>query len=107
MYHPVSLSQPSQPTQVSWNYSQIHLSSAAGKLNNNYLDICHFVQTCVEEEVLLGAQGDQQIVVKSGPKKHCLENLTLSQWSVANLAILYKLVGINKLQGTYLLDYLS
>ena len=83
-----SSSDCNQPTQVSWNDPQIHLSSAAGKSAPNHLDICDFVQTCVEEEVLLGGQGDQQIVVKSGPKKPRLENLSLSQWSVANLAIL-------------------
>ena len=95
------------PSQVSWNDPQIHLSAAAGKSTSSYLDICDFAQTCVEEEVVLGSQGDQQIIVKSGPKKPRLENLTLCQWSVANLAILYKLVGENKLQGSALMDYLS
>ena len=52
-------------------------------------------------------QGEQQIVVKLGPKKPKLENLTLSQWSIANLAILYKLVGDGKLAGQSLMDYLS
>ena len=56
---------------------------------------------------MLGSQGDQQFIVNSGPKKPRLENLTLSQWSVANLAILYRLVGENKLQGSALMDYLS
>ncbi|MEW8547234.1 MAG: hypothetical protein AB2693_27300 [Candidatus Thiodiazotropha sp.] len=97
----------SSPSQVSWNDPQIHLSAAAGKSTSNYLDICDFAQTGVEEEVVLGNQGDQQIIVKSGPKKPRLENLTLCQWSVANLAILYKLVGENKLQGPSLMDYLS
>ena len=97
----------SQPSQVSWNDPQIHLSSAAGKSTPSYLDICDFVQSSIEEEVVLGSQGDQQIIVKSGPKKPRIENLTLSQWSVANLAILYKLVGENKLQGSELMDYLS
>ena len=49
----------------------------------------------------------QRIVVKSGPKKPKLENLTLSQWSIANLAILYRLSGENKLRGPSMLDYLS
>ena len=83
------------------------MSSAASKSAFNYYDICDFVQTTVEEEVVLGGQGDQQIVVKSGPKKPRLENLTLSQWSVANLAILYKLVSEQKLLGSSLMDYLS
>ena len=57
--------------------------------------------------MVLGGQGDQQIVVKSCPKKTKLESLTLSQWSVANLSILYKLVNENKLIGPALMDYLS
>ena len=94
--------------QVSWSDPQIHLSSVAGKsVSVNYLDICDFVQTNVEEEVVLGGHGDQQVIVKSGPKKPRLENLTLSQWSVANLAILYHLVNGHKLQGSSLMDYLS
>ena len=56
---------------------------------------------------MLGGQGDQQIVVKSGQKRPKLENMTLSQWSVANRAILYQLVRENKLQGPSLFDYLS
>lgn len=93
--------------QPSWNDPQIHISSASGKSVVNYLDICDFVQSSVEEELVLGGQGDQQIIVKSGPKKPRLENLTLSQWSVANLSILYKLVSENKLIGTAMMDYLS
>lgn len=56
---------------------------------------------------MVGGQGDQQLVVKSGPKKPKLESLTLSQWSIANLAILYKLSGEGKLIGPCLMDYLS
>ena len=92
--------------QVSWNDPQIHLSSAAGK-STSYLDICYLAQSCVEEEVVLGSHGDQQFIDKSRPKNPRLENMTLSEWSVANLAILYKLVGENKLQGPALMDYLS
>ena len=95
-------------SQPSWNDPQIHISSASDKSVSNYIDICDFVQsTMVEEDVILGGQGDQQIVVKSGPNKPRLDNLTLSQWSVANLSILYKLVSDNKLGGTALMDYLS
>lgn len=63
--------------------------------------------SAIEEETIIGGQGDQQIIVKSGPRKPKLENLTLSQWSIANLAILYKLVRENKLGGDSMLDYLS
>ena len=41
--------------------------------------------------------GSNQVVLKSGPKRPKLENVTLAQWSVTNLAILYKLHGEVKL----------
>ena len=94
----------SQPT---WNDPQIHIATATGKSVTGYYDICDFAQCSIEEETIIGGQGDQQIVVKSGPRKPKLENLTLSQWSIANLAIIYKLVGENKLGGGSMLDYLS
>ena len=95
------------PAQPTWNDPQIHLASATGKSVTPYLDICDFVPANIEEEVLIGGNGDQRIVVKSGPKKPILENLTLSQWSIANMAILYKLINEGKLLGSSLLDYLS
>ena len=93
--------------QPTWNDPQIHLASATGKSVSPYYDICDFVPSSIEEEVLIGGNGDQRIVVKSGPKKPLLENLTLSQWSIANMAILYKLINEGKLHGPSLLDYLS
>ena len=93
--------------QPTWNDPQIHLSTATGKSVSAFYDICDFVQGSIEEETIIGGQGDQHIVVKSGPRRPKLENLTLSQWSIANLAILYKLVGENKLGGNSMLDYLS
>lgn len=95
------------PNQPSWNDPQIHLSAATGKSTVDYYDICDFVSSSLDEEVVIGGHGDQQIVVKSGPKRPKLENVTLCQWSVANLCILYKLSGEGKLQGPALLDYLS
>lgn len=56
---------------------------------------------------MIGGQGDQQVIVKSGPKKPKLENLSPSQWSITNLAILYKLVSEGKLVGPALMNYLS
>ena len=94
-------------TQPSWQDPQVHIATATGKSSSAFYDICDFVPTAVEEEMVIGGQGEQQIVVKSGPKKPKLENLTLSQWSIANLGILYKLVGEGKLVGQGLMDYLS
>ena len=42
-----------------------------------------FVPHSVEVELVIGGQGKQQVVVKSGPKKPN----SLSQWSIANLSI--------------------
>lgn len=94
-------------TLPNWNDPQIHIASATGKSAGPYYDICDFVPSTTEEEVLIGGNGEQSIILKAGPKKPLLENLTLSQWSIANLAILYKLLGEGKLQGPMLIDYLS
>ena len=98
---------PLPSSQPSWNDPQIHIASATGKSASTFLDICDFVPQSTEEDLVIGGQGDQQLLIKSGPKKPRLESLTLSQWSIANLAILYKLVGDGKLVGASLMDYLS
>ncbi|MES9882076.1 MAG: hypothetical protein ABW185_14470 [Sedimenticola sp.] len=91
-----------------WNDPQVHISTAAqGKSSSDYHDICDFVPNVMEEEMLIGGQGDQQLVVKSGPRKPKLENVSFTQWSIANLAILYRLVQEGKLNGSALMDYLS
>ena len=96
------------PSQPSWNDPQIHISSASGKSVTGFLDICNFVQCTAEEEVVLGGQGDQQIIVKSGLKKPKLESLYPEPVvSCQFLSILYKLVGENKLVGSALMDSLS
>ena len=78
-----------------------------GKSNSPNYDICDFVLHTVEEELVIGGQGEQQVVVKSGPKKPKLENLSLSQRSLANLSIQYKLTSEGKLVGSAHMDYLS
>ena len=90
-----------------WNDPQIHIASATGKSTSTFFDICDFVPQAVDEDLVVGGHGDQQLVIKTGPKKPKLESLTLSQWSVANLAILYRLVNEGKLVGPNLMDYLS
>lgn len=96
-----------QGLQPMWSDPQVHIASATGKSTSAYYDICDFVAHSLEEEVVVGGQGEQQLVIKAGPKKPRLESLTLSQWSVANLAILYKLANKGKLGGPSLMDYLS
>ena len=92
----------------SWHDPQIYIASASsGKSASSYYEITDFVSNNVEEEIIVGSNGSQQIVVKSGPKKPKLEQISLSQWSVANLAILYKLVEEGKINSANILDYLS
>ena len=88
-------SQPASTPQAhpSWKDPQIHIKTANGKSASSYYDICDFVPNNIGEELVIGGQVDQQVVVKSGKKKTNLENLSLSQWSITNLAILLKLGG--------------
>ena len=96
------------PVTQSWKDPQIYLSWAAtGKSAPSYYDIIDFVGGGVEEEVIVGSTGSHQVVLKSGPRKPKLENVSLAQWTVANLAILYKLQGEAKLTVESIMDYLS
>ena len=86
------------PTIESWKDPQIYLSRAAlGKSSPSQYDITDFVTGMVEEEVVVRGNGSHQVVLKSGPKKPKLENVTLAKWCEANNAILYRLVGESKL----------
>ena len=67
--------QVSQPT---WNDPQIHIVSATGKSASTFYYICDFVPRSLEEDLVVGGQGEHQVVIKSGPKKPKLESLTLS-----------------------------
>ena len=93
----------------SWQDPQLHLrSSASGRSAHAYHDIVDFVgKDTMEETVVAGMHEGRQVIIKSGVKPK-LESLTLSKWSIANLAILYTLVGEGKLEGGGdMLDYLS
>ena len=92
----------------SWQDPQIYLATASsGKSASTCYQITDFMSSSVEEEVVVGNNGSHQVVLKSGPKKPKLENITFAQWSVSNLAILYKLVGEGILNPTGIMDYLS
>ena len=102
------LTQSAVSQSQSWKDPQIFLESAAsGKSVPTHYDICDFISNQVEEEIVVGGNGVHQVVLKSGPRRPKLENVTLAQWSVANLAILYKLVAESKLHAGNILDYLS
>ena len=80
------------PVNHSWKDPQIYLSSAAnGKSASTPYDIVDFVSGEDGRRNYWGGTGAHQVVLKSGPKKPRLENVTLAQWTIANLAILYRL----------------
>ena len=55
----------------SWRDPQIYIASASsGKSASSCYEITDFVSNNVEEEIIVGSNGSQQIVVKSGPKKN-------------------------------------
>ncbi|CAC5422338.1 unnamed protein product [Mytilus coruscus] len=96
---------------ISWQDPQIYLKS----LNSSgssvvYYDIVDFVQSSggfFDEEKLISKSDCGQLVFKSGPSKPKLETVTMCQWSMANLAILHKLLGEVLLDHGQVLDYLS
>ena len=93
---------------ASWNNPQIYLAAAAsGKSAIPYYDITDFVAENTQKENVIACNDLHQGIFISGPQKVKLENVTLDQWSVANLAILHKLVGEEKLKADNILDYLS
>ena len=48
-----------------------------------------------------------QLICRAGPKKPRLESLAVNQWSVANIAIMHKLVQDDTLPLSQVFDYLS
>ena len=95
----------------SWQDPQIHLAAASGQLCDgkppSYHDITDFVsRDRVEEQVIAGNHDGTQVIIKTGGKVK-LEGLTLSQWSIANLAILYRLQQQGDFTSQSVIDYLS
>ena len=90
----------------SWQDPQIYLATASsGKSASTCYQITDFMSSSVEREIVAGNNGSHQVVLKSGSKKPKLENISFAQWSVSNLAILYKLVGEGILNPTGMMDY--
>ncbi|CAC5391591.1 unnamed protein product [Mytilus coruscus] len=65
------------------------------------------VNSADNDERIVSESGSGQLILKSGPAKPKLESLNVSQWSMANLAILYKLLEEGHLAPNNILDYLS
>ena len=102
--------QPQPPAignTTSWQDPRIYLAAAAVGKSTCHHDIADFVaKDSLCEDVVAGTHDGTHIVLKSGSKPK-LDNITLSQWSIANLAILYVLLGEDKLLPHKILDYLS
>lgn len=70
-------------------------------------DVVDFIRKKLAwEEVVAGSHDGNRIVVKSEVKPK-LESITLSPWSIANLALLHRLLGDGELRDQVIVDYLS
>ena len=56
---------------------------------------------------MLSHSSTGQLIFKSGPSKPKLELISLCQWSMASLAILYKMLEEDSLSQANKIDYLS
>lgn len=91
----------------SWQDPQVFLKSSMGSKTSfyNIVDFVDINQVASDKIVSLG--DNLEFVYKTGPRKPKLEDLTLTQWSGANLAILYRLVQEGTLPMDNIFDYLS
>ena len=60
-----------------------------------------------ETDKVVSSTDDYQLICRSGPRKTKLENLAVNQSSVANIAILHKLVQDGMLPLSQVFDYMS
>lgn len=93
----------------SWQDPQIYIKSLTNT-QDNYHDIVDFVSACgtsFNDETLLSHSSTGQLIFKSGPSKPKLELISLCQWSMASLAILYKMLEEGSLSQANIIDYLS
>ena len=91
-----------------WQDPQVYLAAAAaGKSSVTYHDIVYIVtKHTIDELIVAGVHDGSQLDVKTGSKAQ-LESITHSQWSIANLAIMYTLLSEGKLVGNAVMDHLS
>ncbi|CAC5365146.1 unnamed protein product [Mytilus coruscus] len=95
----------------SWQDPQLCLKSVP-IVDSKHLDIIDFVcsnvfQSDINNESLISQANGGQLVFKSGPVKPKLESITLCQWSMANISIMYKLLETGALNSQNYLDYMS
>lgn len=80
---------------ASWNGPKMYFTSLISEKSDTYYDIVDFVKRSArskQDVVVSDAADGGQLIFKSGPTKPKLETLSVAQWSVANLAILGKLL---------------
>ena len=91
----------------SWQDPQVYLKSTLNSKSPCY-NIVDFVDTnSSSDEKVVSTDGDFEFICRAGPRKPKLENVTISQWSGANIAILYKLHQDGALGLSGVFDYLS
>jgi hypothetical protein len=92
---------------LSWQDPQVYIKSVTGSKDHHY-NIVDFVDAHLDisEKVVSSGEGFD-LVYRSGSRKPKLENLTISQWSGANIAILYRLYQDGTLGLDNIFDYLS
>jgi hypothetical protein len=97
---------------LSWQDPQLCLKTVP-LLDSKHLDIVDFVSSSsimsqsASENLISSSEGGQ-LVFKSGPLKPKLESVTLCQWSMANISIMYKLLetgALNLEKKNYYMSY--
>ena len=83
------------------------LSHLLPKQAFKYHDIPDFVSHREEFEQILSQSGEQQVLLRSGPKKQRLESVSPAQWSGANMRILIELLKEGSLKMNSILDYIA
>ena len=97
-----------QEGMLSWQDPQIYLKSLVTPKAQSVHHIVDYVNVLgvATSEEYISCTANGQLVYKSGPAKPKLEAISQNQWSVANLAILYKLLeegglGHDQMQGVH------
>lgn len=97
----------------SWKDPQLFFKSTNIDPNVNFFDITDYVPNPFggiidsDDKLMVSQASSGQLVFKSGPAKPKLESLSVTQWSMANLSILQKLMFTGELSNDHVADYLS
>lgn len=107
----VQASQVQQGSPITGNYSwtdpQVYLKGISGARCAHYAIVDFVDISSSPVERVVSSNDDFEIVCRSGTRKPKLENISISQWSGANIAILYRLHQDGTLGLPEVFDYLS